>query len=305
MKKLERLMNLTAALLSTSRPLTIHQIHERVEGYPQNYESFRRAFERDKDDLRDMGVPIVIVEVPGEDRGTQGYRIPPEDYYLTDPGLEPDELAALRLASRVVRMEGFGADQALWKLGGVGSPAADRTPALAALPADRNLPGLFAAIANRNVVCFDYRGEQRTVEPRRLDFGRGRWYLTAHDRERDDTRNFRLDRIVGAVQVLDELFPVRSTPAAGARLEPWEMGGSEVVQARLLVDRPLAAWAERRLGADRVTERRDDGAVVVTIPVTNEDAFRSFVVEFLEHAEILEPAELRASYVAWLTGIAS
>lgn len=300
MNKLERLMNLTAALLATSRPLTISEIHERVEGYPEAYESFRRAFERDKDDLRGMGVPVAVTDVPGEDKGTQGYRIPPEEYYLNDPGLEPDELAALRLASRVVRLDGFGAEQALWKLGGVGNPAPEGTEPLAALPADPNLPLLFGAIASRQVTQFGYRGETRTVEPLRLDFARGRWYLTAHDRDREDLRNFRLDRIDAEVTVGEATFEPRPVPESAARREPWEIGGTGQTVAKVIVDRPLAAWAERRLGTDRIAQRRADGAVVVAVPVTNDEAFRSFVVEFLEHAEILEPPELRASFTEWL-----
>lgn len=308
MEKLERLMNLTAALLATSRPLTIHQIHERVEGYPAAYESFRRAFERDKDDLREMGVPVAVADVPGTDPVAVGYRIPPEEYYLTDPGLEPDELAALRLASRVVRLEGFGADQALWKLGGVGTAVTvggdEAAEPLAALPADPNLPRLFSAIASRSPVRFAYRGETRTVEPVRIDFRRGRWYVGAHDRDRDDARSFRFDRIDGDVEILDERFEPRALERSGARNEPWELGDAEPVTARLLVHRPLAAWAERRLGSGRVSRRRDDGSTVFEIPVTNDEAFRSFVIEFLEHAEILDPPELRASYVEWLERMA-
>ncbi|MSW92769.1 MAG: DNA-binding transcriptional regulator, partial [Actinobacteria bacterium] len=65
--KLERLLNLTAALLATARPLTAEQLRGRLEGYPDADASFRRAFERDKDDLRQMGIPITIAEVPGSD----------------------------------------------------------------------------------------------------------------------------------------------------------------------------------------------------------------------------------------------
>ena len=67
MAKLERLLNLTAALLETERPLTADDIHKRIEGYPPAHASFHRAFERDKDDLREMGIPISLIAIPGSD----------------------------------------------------------------------------------------------------------------------------------------------------------------------------------------------------------------------------------------------
>ena len=82
--------------------------------------AFRRAFERDKDDLREMGVPL-----GGEPRSrasipaVEGYRIPKDRYYLRDPGLTPDELAALRLAASVVRLDGCRPGEGLLKLGGL------------------------------------------------------------------------------------------------------------------------------------------------------------------------------------------
>ena len=93
--KLERLMNLTAALLATERPLSREELHTRVPGYPEETSSYRRAFERDKNELRQMAVPLSVEPVPGTDPPVEGYRIPPDEYYLRDPGLEADELAAL------------------------------------------------------------------------------------------------------------------------------------------------------------------------------------------------------------------
>ncbi|HZB70560.1 MAG TPA: hypothetical protein VE395_00375, partial [Acidimicrobiales bacterium] len=117
--KLERLLNLTALLLETPRPLSAQEIRERLGAYPEELESFRRAFERDKDDLRAMGVPLEVAEVPGVVPAIEGYRIPKDRYYLRDPGLTPDELAALRMAASVVRLDGLSAREGLLKLGGL------------------------------------------------------------------------------------------------------------------------------------------------------------------------------------------
>ena len=115
--KLERLLNLTAALLDTPRPLTAEQLRQRVPGYPEDAVAFHRAFERDKDDLRELGIPLRRERVRGRVRGRStatGSR--PRTTTCATPGLAPDELAALHLAARVVRLE--GATEALWKLGG-------------------------------------------------------------------------------------------------------------------------------------------------------------------------------------------
>ena len=91
MDKLERLMTLTATLLTANRPLTSDELRRRIGGYPENRNSFRRAFERDKDDLREMGIPLEVEEIFASDPPALGYRIRRDDYYLRDPGFARDE----------------------------------------------------------------------------------------------------------------------------------------------------------------------------------------------------------------------
>lgn len=300
MAKLERLLNLMAALLETPRPLTAQELRTRIDGYPDAGPSFRRAFERDKDDLREMGVPISVEPVPGTDPPVDGYRIRKDDYYLDDPGLEPDELAALHLAASTVRVEGLSGAEAIRKLGGAVTPGGEE---LFTVPADPRLTALFEALAQRRVVSFDYRGTRREVEPARLDLVRGRWYLSGHDRSRDGDRHFRLDRIDSELEIGEPDAFVRSTPAPGVRLQPWELGDDAPRRARVLVEAEQAAWAAHHVGEP--VERRDDGSIVLEFPVTNEDAFISFVLSFLDNAEILEPPELRDRMVGWLTDLAT
>lgn len=301
MAKLERLLNLMAALLETERPLTAEQIRTRIEGYPEAAASFRRSFERDKDDLREMGVPISVEPVPGSDPPVDGYRIPKDEYYLDDPGLDPDELAALHLAASAVRVEGLSGAEAIRKLGGA-SGAVQDSEALVSVPSDPRLSVLFDAIAQRRIVRFPYRDADREVEPGRLDLVRGRWYLTGHDRTRDGERHFRLDRIDGDVEVGPPSEFDRTIPATGVRLQPWELGDSAPRTARVLVDPDQATWATHHVGEP--AEVRPDGSIVLEFPVTNEAAFRSFVLTFLEHAEILEPPDIRDAMVAWLRDLA-
>src|SRR5205823_6317760 len=118
MDRLERLINLIAALLEAERPLSAEELHQRLPGYAENHAAFRRSFERDKDALREMGIPLALEAVDPSQPHLEGYRIPKDEYYLHDPGLAPDELAALHLAASAVQLEGTRGMEALWKLGG-------------------------------------------------------------------------------------------------------------------------------------------------------------------------------------------
>src|ERR1700716_301480 len=162
-EKLERLLNLTAALLETAKPLSAAEIAKRVYGYPEEKSAFRRTFERDKDDLREMGIPIVLTEIAGTDPPETGYRIPKDQYYLRDPGLEPDELAALHLAASTVRLDGIEGAGGLWKLGGVpaGPTPNAAGPEVTPIPVDRRLVVLFDAVAERKPVTFTYPEPER------------------------------------------------------------------------------------------------------------------------------------------------
>jgi len=304
--KLERLLNLTALLLETPRPLSAVEIRDRLGVYAAENDAFRRAFERDKDDLRAMGVPLEVQDVPGVVPAVEGYRIPKDRYYLRDPGLTAEELAALRMAASVVQLDGLSAREGLLKLGGlVGEADGAMGVVVAALPGGHVGP-LFGAIAARTPVRFTYRGVERRVDPYRLDFLRGRWYLTGFDHTRDDERAFRLDRFESAVERLDgPRFERPSTAVPGVQFEPWQLGEGEPVTAKVLVDAPQAPWIVQHLGPGAVAEERSDGSVVVTMTVTNRDNFRSFVLTFLDHAEVLEPADLRAAVVEWLEAIAA
>ena len=109
MDRLERLVNLVVALLDTRRPLTRQEVRQRVGGYSDDEDNFHRNFERDKDLLRQMGIPVVTEPLdPACPEAGTGYRVPPDLYELPDPGLDEDELVALGLAASAVALEGAG-----------------------------------------------------------------------------------------------------------------------------------------------------------------------------------------------------
>jgi predicted DNA-binding transcriptional regulator YafY len=152
-------------------------------------------------------------------------------------------------------------------------------------------------------VTFTYRDATRRVDPFRLSFRNGHWYLAAFDHTRGEERSFRLDRIGGDVELTGPPRAFERPAVVGRQPPPWLLGGDEPVTASLLVDAGQAGWATSQVGAGRVRERRPDGAVVLDVPVTNRGAFRSFVLGFLDHAEVLGPPDLRAELEEWLEAL--
>ena len=293
MDKLERLLNLTAALLHAEIPLTAEELRDRVGGYPDTKATFRRAFERDKDDLRSMGMPLRVEPVPGVDPPVDGYRLDRDEYAGTELAFEADELAALHLATSLVQLDGD--DTALVKLGAAGGDAP--ADSVGRVPFNDTLATMIGAAVDRKALSFTYNDVERIVEPWKLSFTRGHWYLSGFDRLREDQRLYRVDRIKGDVSLSGPAKAPVGDVNEPIDLRGWELGDGPVIKATILVDADQAAYARHMLG--EVVDR-PDGSVTATLDVRNIDAFRSFVLSFLEHAEILEPADLRTDFVEWL-----
>ncbi len=300
----ERILNLTAILLDTRRPLSRSELREKVEGYPDKDESFRRAFERDKELIREVGIPLETEPIPYSE--LDGYRIPPEKYYLQGASFTPAELAALHVATLAVQF-GNSDEEALWKLGGLGVTDADgvgfESP-ISELPTDSVLLDVFQGIQRRVPLTFDYRkstGEVagRTVEPWSLYFQRGRWYLRALDRDAADQRSFRLDRMANVEQIEGRIAEPADTDVNRAVLRPWEIGTSDPVKVELFVAESAVAPVAERVGApaDRPhTLNGRDGSVFI-LHARAVDAALSFAFEWLEDAVIIGPPEVRAVMV--------
>ncbi len=302
MSKIERLLNLTAVLLDTQRPLTAQEIRTQVEGYGGEDSGFNRMFERDKDDLRSMGVPIEVGPSPA-DPGIDGYIIVDDNYYLNDFELTPDELSALNLAVLSTQMDADLVDEAIWKLGGtVDVNIADSAPQ-GSITVSPGLPELFKARSQSKAVRFTYGETERGICPWRLDFKRGRWYVVGYDIDKQAERNFRLDRIVGDVVEDPEVQWVKPPDAMRNDRKPWEYGDNSV-KARLWVETSRAATAATQFGSAVEVDLVDDGAVFV-IDVAAPESFYALVADFLDHAEILSPPELREGFMATLEEVAA
>ena len=207
----ERLVNLVLCLLSTRQYLTADRIRRIVPGYADapTDDAYFRMFERDKTELRELGIPLEVGRNSAFDT-IDGYRIARRDYELGEIDLEPDEAAAVALAVRLwdsPELTG-AAHGALLKLraAGVQTDLADDTLELRVDTRDPAFPALWEAVRDRRAVVFDYRSASsdtvltRTVEPWGVVSRRGKWYVVGHDRGRRAQRVFRLSRIVGEVR---------------------------------------------------------------------------------------------------------
>jgi len=309
--KTERLFNLIALLLNTSRPLAPDEIRRKIPGYEGSDVAFRRMFERDKEELRELGLPLELV---GTDvwEAEEGYRIRQERATLPELDLTADERAALWLAAQAWQGQAVPGDpeRALMKLT-LASKDAGPEPGEAGwmrASVDASQPSLaplFDAIARRKRVTFRYRGrsggeaQERTVDPYALRH-RGAWYLAGLDHLRSEVRHFKLDRVDGKVFVAGGREPDFEVPPdveAEVPRGPWAIESSE--EARVAFAPETAWWVERRTGARREGER-DDGWVEMTFPLSDREMFSSWILGFAADAVVLSPEDLRALVVGRL-----
>jgi proteasome accessory factor B len=320
--KVERLVNLVIALLSARGYVTAEKIRSSVAGYSESpsAEAFSRMFERDKNELRDLGIPLEVGRVSAMDP-TEGYRINRDAYALAPVELTPDEAAAVAVATQLWESpELITATQgALLKLraAGVDVDPVD-TGAPVAIASPPGVPGLrgsedvlgivLSAIASRQAVRFLHRPSRaepyttRTVEPWGVVTEKGRWYLVGHDRDRDATRTFRLSRIdaditpigpPGAVTVPDG---VDLRKIVAQTVTEWPAGG----QARVWVADGRATSlrrAGRSIAAQQVAGR--DGEVI-ELGIGSADQLARDIAGYGGDAVVLEPQSLREDVLARL-----
>ena len=210
-RKSERLVNLTIALLATKRYLTKSEIFRTVEGYEGSAESMERMFERDKDDLRGLGIVIELGTFDPLFEDEAGYRITPASYQLAIGELDGTDIALLSIAA--TSWSGAALERestsALVKLESMGIESNSEALSLLAprvSTRDENFVLITDAIVRRATIAFEYVGsdlslQQRTIYPFSLRGQSGIWYLRGLDSEKNSLRTFRLDRISSAVKV--------------------------------------------------------------------------------------------------------
>ena len=210
-RKIERLINLTIALLATKRYLTKSEIFRTVEGYEGSAETKERMFERDKDDLRSLGIAIDVGSFDPLFNDEAGYRIKSESYQLDLGEITPTDVSLLSLAADAWQGAAFAdqAQSAILKLSSIGVPAdpidiPGLSPKLA--NSSNDLETIAGAVGSSDYLIFDYLSpklllEKREIIPIALSNRSGFWYVSGVDSAVQEVRTFRLDRVNGAITV--------------------------------------------------------------------------------------------------------
>lgn len=308
-QKSERIMNLAICLLMSRRYVDKARIREVVEGYHGLSDAaFERTFERDKDELRSLGIPVETgsndVFFPDE----IGYRIKREDFELPAIEFSAAETAALGLAASVWESatQAGQTASALAKLRAAGvDPDPARLAALAPRIGAREpaFEGIWAAYVDRAPVSFSYKGETRRLEPWAMTSRRGSWYLLGFDRDKAEPRMFKLSRIEGTAARIGKAGSCRPAEiadldAAWSRLEPADADESAVIAVRVGRGHDL---------------RRRAAPTEAAVPA----GYESFILSYARASDItgelcahgadvivMEPPELRASVIAELSAVA-
>ncbi|MHB1234363.1 MAG: helix-turn-helix transcriptional regulator [Microbacteriaceae bacterium] len=305
----ERLFSLVLALLATETGLTKNEILSTVQGYRQRFSpggdnaNLDRLFERDKDDIRELGVPLETIEAPGQSGNNHAlrYRIVRGSYELpSDLVFSSEETALLGLAAMVWR-EGSMSEQsrrAMLKLRSLDVAAAE--PVLGYLPnarvRDASFEPLTRALERKAIVRFSYlkpgdaHATERTVAPLAVVQHQGRWHLFAYEPGTGRTKTFLLRRIVSAVTVTAGKAGDRPADQAERALEELERVWQE-----------NAAELEVLPGSDadsRLRKRRGaavSASGVLVLNYTDLNVLADELAGFGPEVMVLTPPELRSA----------
>ena len=298
-------------LLRARSPVAFREIRDQFGSYQtKNVEAGLRAFERDKADLLELGVPIRYI-TPDEDDALEegGYVVDLKRLRLPEVHLTPEEVSALVLAASVARAvpgDSYGqiVDLALKKLAFDAHELPDtpmefppppravtrHEPVLVHFPAPsrtaRELSDAFsrleAATRNRKRVSFRYRAastgyvQNREVDPYGLIYRRGAWLLVGRCHLREDVRSFRLDRMSEIRLAPRPKSPDFERPEdfdvrAYANRSPWTFEPEPVEDVELEIRPEAASTANEDFGPDAVRDEDERGAVRVRFSCGNPD----------------------------------
>ncbi len=314
----DRLFSLVLALLATETGLLKSEILSSVRGYAERYDeggqnaNLERQFERDKDDIRELGIPLETVESPDRPGDNQAlrYRIPKGQYDLPDEvRFTPDELALLGLAAEVWREASLSADsqRALTKLRSFGMEP--REPVIGYAPRLRVRDAAFEpirqALDRRQTVRFRYikPGEQaprvRTVNPLAVVLHEGRWHLHAHDHDAQGPRTFLLSRIVGDVEPL----PGRTFDAPPPGIQDRILAELDELRLQNAADLAVTAGSDAEVRLGRRAVLRDEDAGVIRLHYTDAAVFADELAAYGPEVRVLGPASLREAVRARLEAV--
>jgi proteasome accessory factor B len=316
-RKTERLMNLLILLLSTRTYLPKHALRQSLEEYrtAPTDEAFEKMFERDKDELRALGVPVEVGSYDPLFEDEPGYRVSRAEFELPEIHLTAEESAMVGLAARVWKDRELAATTqgALRKLAADGVDVDPESQSLIAPQLVADEPSFLTfldAATTRRPVRFGYRSSAATaVQERRLEpWGvvgfRGRWYVVGLDRDRGEHRVFRLGRVAGDVEVDGPpgSFEVPSDldlRALSSHLAPEVPDRDAVLRVRT----GRGVSLRRRATATEPDPARE-GWDIVRVPFGRPDTLVAEVCELGDAVVVLEPDDVRDDVVRRLRAAA-
>ena len=301
-RKSERLVNLTIALLATRRYLTKSEIFRTVAGYEGEAEARDRMFERDKEDLRSLGIELEIGSHDPLFNDEAGYRIKPENYSIQLSDLTPLEMLLLSKAADVWRDASLSnaSSTGLRKLKALGLDSdTDEIPDLTARFSDipEQLLDVIEALSSRREITFDYLGSELAAKPRKvwpyhLSYSHNHWYLLAFDVDQQDIRRFRMDRFSSGV--------ILNSPA---QFFPADNDGVQAVLADVAME-ALEAKVSVRVGRGAKLRRNSslvssDGEWdLLKVPYYDADELIFNIIWLGDDARVESPVELRDRVIA-------
>jgi proteasome accessory factor B len=308
-RKSERLLNLLITLLVSRTYVTKDRLREVVEPYREaGDEAFEKMFERDKEELRSLGIPIEVGFVDRAFEDEPGYRVERSAFELPEIDLAPEEAAVIGLAARVWQHAGLAAatSDALVKLKAAGVTV-DRAaldvvqPQLSA--EEPSFEPLWDATRTRTPVRFDYRtstgatASTRHLQPWGVVSYRSRWYVTGHDTDRGEPRVFRLSRVQGDVRADGKPGSFEVPPGTDLRAVTQSLAPQPADRSAQLLVRPGAAHGLRRHArpVDDATAPEGWDRLEATFGAT--DAFADEVLGYGADVVVLAPEDVRESVV--------
>lgn len=305
----ERVFSLVLALVASPQGLNKHQLLSSVHGYSADYvpggdnRSLERKFERDKEHLRTIGVPLETLDDPGDPGNNQllRYRIVKSTLQLPESvRFSADELVMLRAAAQAWSEGSLSADsrRAVMKLGSMGSSLDLRQLGVAPQVTIREpqAADLRQAIEGQYPVHFLYRRadqevpETRHVMPLRLHRADGRWHLISFDFERQEHRVFLLSRMVGSVTRARTGTHVPNARDVDAEVTRLEALRQEQI-TRVSVRPGSIASARLKPRASRV-DAGAEGFETLHLGTLDYRAFAEELVAFGQDVAVIEPDEL-------------
>ena len=209
--KAERLLNLFFVLLNTKRPISRHDIRQKVSGYEncESDSSFERMFERDKDELRSTGIKIETLSMDSLFEDELGYRIDQNIFITKLIEWSSDERLMLNLAAAIWKNTEFEnlAKIASIKAGNVTSELSDSDSEIINDLDTLNYRTILQSLQNRSALDFQYlalddsKPRNRKVIVKRLYRLEKYWYIEAIDIAAQVIKNYQINRIYGQIRL--------------------------------------------------------------------------------------------------------